>query len=665
MLRPAPMKKIVAVIHKSRKDEILKEIKERGVVEIRDVEESEIFRELSLERGEGSWVRIEASELISKIDSILDVLRIVIDKEPKIDSLGEFEELIREIPADKKKISKAFEQIAERLFFLEDKVSNLSASLNETKKDLEEFESYKGIVDILSKFNLGPSDLRGLVKSRAFLGTIPKEELAGVEEELNSREIPFIMDTKELDKKKAAIILITLAEHEADVARILRIKRFEEIGIPIRIIPYTLEEATEKIQQEIKELREEEKKLLREIEEISREELENLLRYREFLSAARQLDEVNFKFGTTRETYMFQGWVPAEKAEEVKNLIIDLAKGEAIVQISSPSHEDTPPTLMRNPKITKPLEVLTTAYGYPEYNELDPTSVIAITFPVIFGFMFGDIGHGLVVALLGYILGFRLKAGERVKKLGRTLLMAGTMAFIVGWLYGSFFGLEGEHMQHYLGFTIEPLWMNPMANIQDAVLFSLKFGVVLLSIGLVLNIIKLSMHKEYAHALTHPYGFAGLWFFLGSVALLYKYGLDFGRLLGSSLSVALLYLPLIVIIIGEWKFGGESLGMSAFNTFFEVALKYLANGLSFVRISILALVHAGLASMMVLGMDASGIGWPIIFLIGNVVIIVMEMFISFIHDLRLHFYEIFSKFYSGRGTPFNPLKISFRFLERE
>ncbi len=667
MLLPVPMKKIVAVVHKSRKDEILKVLKDKGVVEIRDADESDLFEKLSLDRGKSSWMRIEASENISKIDGILDVLKQVSKVDLKLSSLGEYEELIKGIPSNKDEISKAFEEIAEKLFFLDEKVGNLNNNLNNIRKEMEEFESYGSILEKLEKFNLGPRDLRGFKKTYAFFGIIPKEHIESVKEELNRKLPVYILESRDYDKKRDIVILIVHSEHETDVTRILRIHQFEEIGIPLRIIPYTLEEARVKIEENLKELKDEEKEILKELGEIASKEIENLLKYREFLSAVRKLDEINTKFATTRDTYIFQGWVPADKVNEVKRLIEDVSNGECIIEIREPSHGDKPPTLIKNPKVTKPLEVLTKSYGYPGYDELDPTSIIAITFPVIFGFMFGDIGHGLVVALLGYTLGFKLNLGEDARKLGRTLLLCGISAFIVGWLYGSLFGLEGHYMAKYLGFELETLRMNPMSNIQSAVIFSLKFGVVLLSLAIFLNIVKLSLHKEYKHAFVHPFGFAGLWLFLGAVALLFKYGIDFGAILGSQLSFLLLYLPLLIIITGEWKVGGEGLGMSIFNTFFEVVLKYLANGLSFVRISILALVHGGLASMMVMGMDifSNPVLIGIVFILGNVVIIVMEMFISFIHDLRLHFYEIFSKFYSGNGVPFNPLKISFKFLERE
>jgi len=286
--------------------------------------------------------------------------------------------------------------------------------------------------------------------------------------------------------------------------------------------------------------------------------------------------------------------------------------------------------------------------------------------------MFGDIGHGFVVALLGALMAFKLDLGQEARKLGKTLVLCGSVAFVVGWLYGSLFGLEGEHMEHYhLGFKLEPLWFTPMNDISSAVVFSLQLGAALITLSLLLNVLKMGLNKEYRHLFVHPFGVAGLWFFLGAVSLLSTYRLDFGMLLASDSSLALIYLPLAIIVIGMWRVENLGLVMALFETVFEVILIYISNGLSFVRIMVIGIVHAGLASMMVGIMDmlmdmlsspAAFVG--IVFVAGNILIIVFEMFISFIQDLRLHFYEIFSKFYSGEGVPFKPLKIAFESLEK-
>lgn len=682
MLLPESMKKLVAVVHTSRKDEILRELKEAGAVEIRASTENEFLEKLDLKKGESSWIRVEASENLSRIENILEALAEVSPDKKKISSLGEFEELIRGIPSNGEEISKTFEEISEKLYFLEERVINLSNSLNNGRKDLEEFENYRSVVERLEKFNIGPKDLRGFRRTIALFGELPREELPLVEKELQERLPAYILESGVLDKKRVAIVLITFAGQEAEVTRLLRLHKFEEIELSLRIIPYSLEEAGRKIDENIEELREEEKKLLQEMQEIASTELENLLRYREFLSATKTIDEVHTKFSRTKQTYVFQGWVPSTRASEVKGLIKDYSGGHGIVEIQEPGEEDDPPTLIKNPKITQPLEVLTTSYGYPGYNEIDPTTLVAITFPLIFGLMFGDIGQGLVLAFLGFLLGFKLDiGGEGGRKLGKTLMLCGSMAFLVGWLYGSLFGLEAVHgqeigsMGEFLwGFEPDwlPLWENPMEDIFPAVVFSLELGALLITVSLILNVVNHFMHGEYRHALVHPFGVAGLWFFVGAVALLFKEGLNFGALLASGLSIPLIYLPLMLIILGYWKVEKLGLGMSIFETFFEVVLIYISNGLSFVRIMVMGIVHAGLAIMMVqimsgiMGVDMAGKSLlvAIVFLFGNAFIIAFEAFISFIQDLRLHFYEMFSKFYSGNGAPFKPLRIVFEALEK-
>jgi len=337
------MKKVVAVTHSSKKDEILRELKEAGVMEIRSSEENEVLEKLGLERGEGSWVRVEASENLSRIENIIEALREVRKGEHRIKSLGEYEELIREIPSRPEKLSRTFEEIAERLYYLEEKVSNLSTSLNDVRKELEEFRGHRKVLERLEKFNLGPKDLRGFKQTVALLGTLPKEEVPALEEDLKEKVSTYILERREEDKKRDIIILMAFAQEEAEVTRMLRLRQFEETTIPLKIVPYTLQEARSKVEENIEELKEEEGKILQELQEIASQEMDDLMRYKEFLNAARTIDEIHTKFSRTRDTLIFQGWVPSNKADDVKKLIQEHSDGHSIVDIQEPDEGDQPP----------------------------------------------------------------------------------------------------------------------------------------------------------------------------------------------------------------------------------------------------------------------------------------------------------------------------------
>ncbi|WP_456475198.1 V-type ATP synthase subunit I [Candidatus Pyrohabitans sp.] len=687
MLKPLPMKKVEAVLLEEHKNHVLKELKDKGIIHfINSASDGvEVAEKLKLRGAGGSWIRIEASEQISKIDNLLEILKQGLDEEIEAPPLGELEEVARRLPASQEEVKKTFEEIAERIFFLEDRVLALNNRLAEVRKEKEELQSYRGVLEKLEVFGLGPKNLRGLRYTSIFFGVVPKEEIAAIEEGVGKITDTYILNSREISKKQALIVLIVLKKYEADVSRMLRIHRFEEVGIPLRLIPFTLEEAKRKVEENAATLEKDEREIINQLREIANREMANLLRYKRFLTIAKTVDEANLNFLRTRNTYYFAGWVPAASVNEVVEIIERSTAGACVVEVSEPEDEETPPTLIVNPKVTKPLEALTTTYGTPHYREIDPTSIIAITFPFIFGFMFGDIGQGLILTLIGVFMGFKMKRlSENGRKLGRTLILCGIMATLVGFMYGSMFGLEAEAthgesispMEKYLGFTIEPVKVpvldrfftgallggSPEENrIMRAVYFSIYLGIGLLIFGLIINIVNHAMRGELKHGLLSPFGVPGIWALLGGSYVVFKDAME-------PVPIALgIGIPILLIFIEGWLIKKEGL-LIAFIETFENSMKYLTNTLSFLRITIIGVVHAALSLMMVNAMNglsasavpAKGLLIALVFVFGNIIILVMEGFISFVHTLRLHFYEIFSKFYQGNGVLFSPLKVIYQ-----
>ncbi len=681
MLKPLPMRKVEAVLLEEHKNHVLKELKDRGVIHFINSasDGGELLQKLKLQAAKGSWIRIEASESISKIDNLLEILRQAYPEEVKAPDLGELEEIARRLPASEAEVRRAFEEIAERLFFLEDRVLALNNRLAEVRKEKEELQSFRATLEKLEVFGLGPKDLRGLKYTTVFFGSIPAEEVAPAEESISGITDLYLMESREVSKKQALAVLIVLKKFEAEVSRLLRIHRFEEVSIPLRLIPYTLEEAQRKVEEDSRTLEKDEREILKQLREIAERELPNLLRYRRFLNIAKTVDEANQNFLMTRSTYYLAGWVPASSVDEVVEIIERTTDGACVVQVSEPDEEETPPTLIINPEVTKPLEALTTTYGTPHYREIDPTSIIAVTFPFIFGFMFGDAGQGLLLILIGAIMGFKMKRlSDKGRKLGRTLILCGIMATLVGLIYGTMFGLEAEEvhgrspLQDYLGISFEPVKVpvldrffsgallggSPEENrIMRAVYFSIYLGIALLIFSLIINIINHAMRGELKHGLLSPFGVPGIWALLGGSYVVFGKAFE-------PVPIALgVGLPILLIFIEGWLIKKEGILISIIETF-ENSMKYLTNTLSFLRITIIGVVHAALSMMMVNAMYAVGGPesklWIPIFIMGNLIILVMEGFISFVHTLRLHFYEIFSKFYNGNGIPFSPLKVIYR-----
>ncbi|MFH1774071.1 MAG: V-type ATPase 116kDa subunit family protein, partial [Methanobacteriota archaeon] len=497
MLKPVSMKKLSAVILEEKKDNVLRELKEKGIIQLMDHSNIEEFRDLELAPVPSSWVRARASEYLARVDNILETFKLVeSDKGSSI--LEEFlEEKVEKVPVLETSPSILFKEVEDRLHVTSDRTAQISSRLEIIKKEKEELDNSKATLSILQKLSTNPRDLRDYRLTRTPVGVIPSKELENLKKDIEEITKDCLLYSSKLDKQNSVVSLIFFKEHEAEIAKILRIHRFEEIQIPPRLRDYGLEEASSKIESELASIAKEEKELLKEVGEIAAKEKNKLLQIRELLKVEEFLDGASTLFGKTAKTHVLNGWVPSNQVDEVVDTIRKSSDNYCTISIEDPKKEDRPPTLLSNPSHAKSVELLTNTYGSPKYGEIDPTMVMTVTFPLVFGFMFGDVGQGVLMTVLGYFLRFRLRASDAVKRLGGILMLCGIAATFVGFLYGSVFGLEGEHLKHYLGFELHPLWLSPMQDIPSSIAFALRLGIVLLVLGCALNIANELMHRKY------------------------------------------------------------------------------------------------------------------------------------------------------------------------
>ena len=300
-----------------------------------------------------------------------------------------------------------------------------------------------------------------------------------------------------------------------------------------------------------------------------------------------------------------------------------------LLRIMQAPADSEPPSVLHNPAWARPFEVFAGLMGVPGTREADPSIVVALLAPVMFGFMFGDVAQGLVVAIAGYLLRNRLPAL-------RLLVPGGVMAIAFGFAFGSVFALEN---------VFPPQWLHPLGQPLVVLGTALGFGVVVITLGLLLNALQFHWRGEFRHWIASEAGL--LVAYLG--------------LVGTALDARCLWvLPLGV----AWTIGGAGLmaprdrigemGHAAGETL-ERMLQLAVNTLSFVRVGAFALAHAGLCTAVVGIAEASGPAfWPVL-LIGNTAIVLLEGLVVGIQTTRLILFEFFIRFLTARGRPFEPL----------
>ena len=371
---------------------------------------------------------------------------------------------------------------------------------------------------------------------------------------------------------------------------------------------------------------------------------------------------------------VISGWIPEADASRMARAITAASEERAIVEMQRP--EDLPeasaaalriPILYRNPLLLRPFQTLVQMYGVPSYGEIQPTTFFAISFLLMFGLMFGDVGQGLVLFSAGYCL-FRYL--PRFLDYGILLMECGVASTLFGFLYGSFFGIEG---------LLPVLWMEPIRDLPRFMGIAIGFGIVVVSVGLIINIVNSWRTGERASALFGPRGVFGAFVYWIGLALVARALMPASVIVPVPLllalaivaaSLLLLRRPIVRLLERGTRVRQPQADGPRWLTALEGSVElvdamfaYFANTISFVRVAAFAAVHAGVFIAMFALADTlahSRFGQPlgvVTLVLGNVLMIFLEGLTVSVQVLRLEYYEFFGKFFRGGGELYRPLML--------
>ncbi len=364
--------------------------------------------------------------------------------------------------------------------------------------------------------------------------------------------------------------------------------------------------------------------------------------------------------GEVSGMFVLSGWIPADTYEQISKTIAEEAPLTTLMV------EDTQnitysgiriPTKLQNNPFFRSFQDIVAMYSLPSYGEIDPSPIVAISFILFFGFMFGDVGHGLLIFLGAIML---VKRGIMKRSLGQVMKMASLSSMFFGVMYGSIFGMEG---------IIPAVWLNPMYDVNKLLGVSIGLGVFMISLGLVLNMIKQYRAKDFGRLLFDGQGMAGLFLYwtLCALGMIYITGSPISELTADLMWGGIGTLILVMIlrdVLARYLLRQKGDGESPVLNMFEIMhnlMSFVSNTASFVRLAAFALNHVGLSLAVIMLSDMvhtlpGGIVMKgIILIIGNMVIVCLEGLIVFIQTLRLEYYEFFGKFYKGGGSAFKPV----------
>jgi len=322
------------------------------------------------------------------------------------------------------------------------------------------------------------------------------------------------------------------------------------------------------------------------------------------------------------------GWVPERKLETLDSALHD-SKHPYLLRSSGIEKHGEPPVLLENSPWIKPFESFVRGFGVPRNNEIDPTPLLALTTPLMFGFMFGDVGQGAILILLGYLLKDRLP-------ILCLFIPAGIASIFFGFMHGTIFCNEA---------LIEPLWLHPLHHPLTIMTVALLFGAAMLLASLVLAGIQAYWERRSTDWIASQLPLVGL-----AVALPAAF---WNGLLSGSMLVSALLISLIV----NYRHKGPAGAVLALLKLLEDGMQLAINMLSFIRLGAFTLAHGGLSTaVMVLTAIPDNIVLQfLIFVLGNILIIALEGLVVSIQTTRLIMFEFFRRFMQGSGRPFKPL----------
>lgn len=520
---------------------------------------------------------------------------------------------------------------------------------------LEALEKSKIAYSYLDELEANMSELDNLENFSYSLGSVTKDNAARLKSIYNSvTSIVFHVGNQQDNEE--VFMIVSPKDLEIESQRILKALNFKPIeGFSAE---YTDKPKTvlSEIHEEMKTLNEKKSKLLASLTIHLEENRKDATESFNTLSLYGNLNIIKKYMAFSDENFYFSGWISKRDKQQMEEIAAKYP--EMIIMFSDTnSGSGKPPTKLKNNWLFRPFEALVKMYGVPSFNELDPTPFLSITYMFCFGFMFGDAGQGLILTLAGLIL------GKRGVELGKVLFRLGLCSTFFGFMYGSVFGFEK---------IIHPLWLRPFDEINTILLAAVLIGIVMLFVAYIYSIINKLKNKEFKEGIFGKNGICG---FVLYSSILGIFGLNFGIVPNAAflnpfligLAVFLVFVVLIREPLTNYlikkrplyeETASEYYVESGFELF-EMLLGMLSNTLSFIRIGAFALTHVGLfmAFQTLAVMVQNGVISVGILIFANIFIIVLEGLIVSIQALRLQFYELFSKYYSGDGIEFRPVNL--------
>lgn len=547
------------------------------------------------------------------------------------------------------------------LDLLKDEIGESVLEINQRKQQIKQLESFRYIASNIRKKPLSFASLKEMNYFDYEIGLLSHENKVQIKKNYENISA-IVLQIGEMQASREDIYLVLYPrQFREETDKLLKSLNWVQIKIP-EGISQDVSDMVKSVDHKIELLKQDIEELMCIILKDKEQKLELLNKIYTRIKLEQKILEMREQIIHGNNLFVLNAWITKKDKEKVEEEIGNVTDKFVIIikDADELGKQVMPPTKLKNNWLVRPFETIVKLYGLPSYHEIDPTPFLAITFCLMFGIMFGDIGQGLVYFLAGLFM-YKKNAVA-----GGVLTRLGSFSIIFGFIYGSLFGLE----QHELPW-LPSLIGSPLAtrNIPVILISGVVFGVVVLTISFIFGIINALRRKDIEEGIFGKNGLVGYIFFMGLIFT--------GVTLVGVIPVPV-FVPVIVMVIAliimvfkepltnmvlknKPYIHGDATSYFVESGFegVETILGALSNAISFIRVGAFALNHAGLfmAFLVMSDMTDNMILKIIILILGNILILTLEGLVVFIQGLRLQYYEMFSKYFKGDGVEYNPISI--------
>jgi V/A-type H+-transporting ATPase subunit I len=670
------MVKLLAVVLDRYTEKVTEVMLREGVIQFINIKEIDGEFYESLKEVDPSQSTAVIAKMRGRIQTFLNTAGIIPDPPGEVD-------LVNRKPVDLEKERAELDRIADELKGFRERQRALWQEVLKIE-DMKRHVKSSGI-------NI-PEGMLGseysFIETR--FGKVPKKELETIK--AGMKDWPNVLQTLGEENSYYIVFVIFMKRDRDKVVEVLQKTGWADMERPGGSPKYT-EDLVLEFEDKIRDLNREREELAVKAREYIEQKSERLNSMWVQLRIYELFGEVKSYFKKSARTVIFSGWLPVSKQRTLTQDIQDAAEGNCYLEWYEPEvktragpDENGVPVLLNNPKLLSPFQMLVTNFGIPEYGTVDPTLFVVLTYLVMFGLMFADVGQGAVLALAG-LVGMRVfkEKQETWRNLSKLIIWCGLSSIVSGFLFGSYFGMD----------LVRPVWFDfhgiisghaqkqsYIMDLFDVLAISVYFGIAVISTGILFNWINLVKKRRWLELFFEKSGVVGGWFFGGGIyvtmyLISHKYQampdlIPLFLLVG--LPAVLLFFKAPLYYLKERKIAETGFTVMTLFDFvmhwivelLEIFSGYLSNTLSFMRVAGLGIAHVSLmiAFSEIAGM-VTGVGGPkfisiLILVFGNVLVIGLEGLTAGVQALRLNYYEFFSKFFSGTGRLFNPVSLKSR-----